>query len=65
MTQSEYNVGDTALVKATGIEVRISQISKHGFAIVRFECGYERMMLLNQLQAGSAIAPVILATRAA
>ncbi|MDH5394246.1 MAG: hypothetical protein OEY11_13750 [Gammaproteobacteria bacterium] len=51
MTQSEYKVGDRALVKTTGIEVSISQISEHGFAIVRFECGYERMLLVNQLQA--------------
>lgn len=65
MTPSEYKVGDKALVKATGIEVSISQISKHGFAIVRFDCGYERMMLINQLQAYTEVANVILATRAA
>jgi len=65
MTPSEYKVGDKALVKATGIEVSISQISNHGFAIVRFDCGYERMMLINQLQAYTEVANVILATRAA
>ena len=65
MAATQYKVGDKALVKSTGIEVSISQVSKHGFAIVRFDCGYERMMLLNQLQAHSEVANVILATRAA
>ena len=50
MTQSDYKVGEKARVKSTGIEVIISQISGHGFAVVRFECGYERMLLTNQLQ---------------
>lgn len=50
MTQSDYKVGDKARVKSTGIEVTISQVSKHGFAIVKFECGYERMLLINQLE---------------
>jgi len=49
MAQSDYKVGHKARVKSTGIEVTISQISDHGFAVVRFECGYERMLLINQL----------------
>jgi len=50
MAQYDYKVGEKARVKSTGIEVTISQVSEHGFAVVRFECGYERMLLVNQLQ---------------
>lgn len=50
MDQSEYQTGDKARVKSTGISVTISRISDHGFAVVRFECGYERMLLVSQLQ---------------
>lgn len=50
MAQSDFKVGEKARVKSTGIEVVISQISEHGFAVVRFECGYERMLLINQLK---------------
>ena len=50
MAQSDYKAGDKARVKSTGIEVTISQISDHGFAVVKFECGYERMLLTSQLQ---------------
>jgi len=50
MTQSNFKIGHKARVKSTGIEVTISQISDHGFAVVRFECGYERMLLINQLK---------------
>lgn len=50
MAQSDYKVGEKARVKSTDIEVTISQISEHGFAVVRFECGYERMLLINQLK---------------
>ena len=50
MAQSDYKVGGKARVKSTGIEVTINQISEHGFAVVQFECGYERMLLVNQLQ---------------
>lgn len=50
MAQSDFKVGEKARVKSTGIEVIISQISEHGFAVVRFECGYERMLLINQLK---------------
>lgn len=50
MPQNNYKVGEKARVKSTGIEVTINQISEHGFAVVRFECGYERMLLINQLK---------------
>lgn len=50
MSQSDFKVGEKARVKSTGIEVTISQISEHGFAVVKFECGYERMLLINQLK---------------
>jgi len=50
MAQSDFKVGQKARVKSTGIEVIISQISSHGFAVVQYDCGYERMVLINQLQ---------------
>ena len=50
MATTVFNVGDQARVKSTGIEVIISQVSEHGFAIVKFDCGYERMLLINQLE---------------
>lgn len=50
MAKALFTVGEKARVKTTGIEVTISQVSEHGFAIVKFDCGYERMMLVNQLE---------------
>ena len=50
MAHSDFKVGQKARVKSTGIEVIITQISSHGFAVVQYDCGYERMLLINQLQ---------------
>lgn len=51
MAQTQFTVGEKARVKSTGIVVSISQVSEHGFAVVKFDCGYERMLLINQLEA--------------
>lgn len=50
MAHSDFKVGQKARVKSTGIEVIITQISNHGFAVVQYDCGYERMLLTTQLQ---------------
>lgn len=65
MAHSDFKVGHKARVKNTGIDVIINQISSHGFAVVQYECGYERMLLVNQLQPYEQTTAVLRSTKAA
>lgn len=43
-------IGERVRVKTTGQEVTVDQVSKHGFAIVRFNSGGKYRLLNNRLE---------------
>ena len=44
------NIGDRARVINTGQEVTVDQISKHGFAVIKFNSGGKHRFLNHKLE---------------
>ncbi len=43
-------IGERVRVKTTGQEVTVAQVSKHGFAVVRFNSGGKYRLLNHKLE---------------
>lgn len=51
MIKEEYlNIGDRVRIKNTGQEVTIDQVSKHGFAVIKFNSGGTYHLLNHKLE---------------
>lgn len=44
------NIGDRVRIKNTGQEVTVDQISKHGFAVIKFNSGGKHRFLNYKLE---------------
>jgi len=47
--QNEFTEGSRVRIQSTGHIVTIQKISAHGIAIVEYDFGYRRMLMLNEL----------------
>jgi len=47
--QNEFSEGSRVRIQSTGHVVTIQKISGHGIAIVEYDFGYRRMVMLNEL----------------
>lgn len=47
--QNEFTEGSRVRIESTGHCVTIQKISAHGIAIVEYDFGYRRMLMLNEL----------------
>ena len=50
INESNLNIGDRVRVKATGQYVTVDQVSKHGFAVVKFNSGGKHRFLNHMLE---------------
>ena len=48
-TEKQFTEGNRVRIESTGHVVTIQKISSHGIAIVEYDFGYRRMLMLNQL----------------
>jgi len=48
-TLSEFSEGNRVRIASTGHIVTIQKISSHGIAIVEYDFGYRRMLMLKEL----------------
>lgn len=48
-TKNQFTEGSRVRIESTGHIVTIQKISAHGIAIVEYDFGYRRMLMLNQL----------------
>ena len=48
-TLSEFSEGNRVRIASTGHVVTIQKISSHGIAIVEYDFGYRRMLMLKEL----------------
>ena len=48
-TSYQFTEGSRVKIQSTGHVVTIKKISGHGIAIVEYDFGYRRMLMLNQL----------------
>lgn len=48
-TLSEFSEGNRVRIESTGHVVTIQKISSHGIAIVEYDFGYRRMLMLKEL----------------
>lgn len=48
-TKKQFTEGSRVRIESTGHVVTIQKISGHGIAIVEYDFGYRRMLMLNQL----------------
>ena len=48
-TKSQFTEGSRVRIESTGHIVTIQKISGHGIAIVEYDFGYRRMLMLNEL----------------
>jgi len=46
---SEFSEGSRVRIQSTGHVVTIQKISSHGIAIVEYDFGYRRMLMLKEL----------------
>ena len=47
--QNELTEGSRVRIQSTGHVVTIQKMSAHGIAIVEYDFGYRRMLMLNEL----------------
>lgn len=48
-TKNQFTEGSRVKIESTGHVVTIQKISGHGIAIVEYDFGYRRMLMLNEL----------------
>lgn len=48
-TENQFTEGSRVRIESTGHVVTIQKISSYGIAIVEYDFGYRRMVMLNQL----------------
>lgn len=48
-TDNQFSEGSRVRIESTGHVVTIQKISGHGIAIVEYDFGYRRMLMLNDL----------------
>ena len=53
-TNNQLTEGSRVRIQSTGHIVTIQKISGHGIAIVEYDFGYRRMLMLNQLMSESS-----------
>ena len=59
MKDKSLSIGEKAIIKKTGQEVTVDQISEHGFAIIKFNTGGKHRLLNQYLEPVEEHSPIL------